>query len=153
MSAIFTINSYIFHTRNSCFCCGYPMRHEPSSPWFHVSPQTCVNRKQSPWLQPCFVSFYDRYSGIGLCMHPANESRRYNVTSSLIGWAHTQNDPWGTWNCPNKAKRSFQIDLEGIHYITYIQPVTPHDFTLSSQHIHAVYWESWLNSSTITSNF
>ena len=26
-------------------------------------------------------------------MRPANERRRYNVTSSLIGWAHTQNDP------------------------------------------------------------
>ena len=28
-----------------------------------------------------------------LCMRPANERRRYNVTSSLIGWAHAQNDP------------------------------------------------------------
>ena len=28
-----------------------------------------------------------------LCMRPANERRRYNVTSSLIGWPHTQNDP------------------------------------------------------------
>ena len=27
-------------------------------------------------------------------MHPANERPRYIVTSSLIGWAHTQNDPW-----------------------------------------------------------
>ena len=29
-----------------------------------------------------------------LCTHPANEKRRYNVTLSLIGWAHTQNDPF-----------------------------------------------------------
>ena len=29
-----------------------------------------------------------------LCMCPTNERWRYNVTSSLIGWAHTQNDPW-----------------------------------------------------------
>ena len=28
-----------------------------------------------------------------LCMCPANERRRYNVTSSLINWAHSQNDP------------------------------------------------------------
>ena len=28
-----------------------------------------------------------------LCMHPANERRRYIVTSSLIGWAQTYNDP------------------------------------------------------------
>ena len=26
-------------------------------------------------------------------MCSANERRRYNVASSLIGWAHTQNDP------------------------------------------------------------
>ena len=26
-------------------------------------------------------------------MGTANERRRYNVTSSFIGWAHTQNDP------------------------------------------------------------
>ena len=25
---------------------------------------------------------------------PSNWRRRYNVASSLIGWAHTQNDPW-----------------------------------------------------------
>ena len=31
--------------------------------------------------------------GIILGMHPANERRRYTVTSPLIGWAHTQNDP------------------------------------------------------------
>ena len=32
--------------------------------------------------------------GIIPCMCSANESRRYIVTSSLIGWAYTQNDPW-----------------------------------------------------------
>ena len=35
----------------------------------------------------------NRARGI-LCMHPANERQRYNVRSSLLGWAHTQNDPW-----------------------------------------------------------
>ena len=33
-------------------------------------------------------------SGIILWMRPTNERRRYSVTPSLIGWAHTQNDPW-----------------------------------------------------------
>ena len=32
--------------------------------------------------------------GIILWMHPASERRRYIVTSSLIGWVHTQNNPW-----------------------------------------------------------
>ena len=31
-------------------------------------------------------------TGIILCMRPANERRRYNVTSSLISWANSQND-------------------------------------------------------------
>ena len=38
------------------------------------------------------VCNYLNSPGIMLCMHPANR-RRYNVTSCLIGWAHTQNDP------------------------------------------------------------
>ena len=29
-----------------------------------------------------------------LCMRPANERWRYTVALSLIGWVHTQNDPW-----------------------------------------------------------
>ena len=33
-------------------------------------------------------------TGIILCMRPVNERRRYNITSSLIGWAHSQNGPW-----------------------------------------------------------
>ena len=28
-------------------------------------------------------------------MHPANDRWSYDVTSFLIGWVHTQNDPWG----------------------------------------------------------
>ena len=37
-------------------------------------------------------------AGIILWMRPANERRRYIVTSSLIGWAHRQNDPWVSSN-------------------------------------------------------
>ena len=33
-------------------------------------------------------------AGIILCMCPANWRPCYNVTSSLIGWAPTQNDSW-----------------------------------------------------------
>ena len=34
------------------------------------------------------------HTGIILCMHPANEWWYYNITSSLSGWAHAQNDSW-----------------------------------------------------------
>ena len=37
------------------------------------------------------------WTGIIFCVRPANERRRYNVTSSLIGWAHTQNYPCMWW--------------------------------------------------------
>ena len=40
-------------------------------------------------LQPHYLTL----SGIILWMRPANERRRYIVTSSLISWAHTQNGP------------------------------------------------------------
>ena len=42
------------------------------------------------------VNMTDRgYSlaGISLGMRPANERRRYNVKTSLMGWAHTSTDP------------------------------------------------------------
>ena len=53
--------------------------------------------------------------GIIICMRPANERRRYNVTSPLIGWAHSQNNPcdshsisqsvvWPNIPCPYKIK-------------------------------------------------
>ena len=38
----------------------------------------------------------DGLPGMILCMCPANERRCYIVTSSPIGLAHTQNDPWVT---------------------------------------------------------
>ena len=34
------------------------------------------------------------FNGIILLMCPAYERQRYNVTSSLIGWVHSQNDLW-----------------------------------------------------------
>ena len=42
------------------------------------------------------ISIFDPVNvapGIILYVYPANEGQRYSVTSSLIGWAHTKNDP------------------------------------------------------------
>ena len=44
--------------------------------------------------------FYENRADLMRCilwMRPANERRRYNVTSSLIGWAHPQKDPCASW--------------------------------------------------------
>ena len=41
-----------------------------------------------------FLSLGMHHAGTILCMRPANERQCYIVTSSLIGWGHTQNDLW-----------------------------------------------------------
>ena len=46
-------------------------------------------------------------TGIILCARPADERRRYIVTSSLIGWVHTQNDPCR--NCSIFLRLSFMV--------------------------------------------
>ena len=54
------------------------------------------NENPYTWCVKSWVFILKQGPGIILCMRPTNERRRYNVTSSLIGRAHTQNDPWGT---------------------------------------------------------
>ena len=45
------------------------------------------------WRQQLiYMVKHDNTSGIIFCVRPANERWRYIVTSSLIGWEHTQND-------------------------------------------------------------
>ena len=55
-------------------------------------------------------------SGIIMWMRPANERRRYIVTSSPIGLAHIQSDPWQIiwthiWNhfCEPSIRRQFSV--------------------------------------------
>ena len=43
------------------------------------------------WAQQLLIQ---KCTGIISCRCPVNKRRHYNVTSSLIGWAHTQSDPW-----------------------------------------------------------
>ena len=55
-------------------------------------------------------------------MRPASESRRYNVTSSLIGWVHTQNDPWTeTWRTKTQVVDSIVGHFERKHHINMIK--------------------------------
>ena len=56
----------------------------------------CIRLSTSTMLSPYLLTQItwnqNTYTRIILCMHPANERRRYMVTSSLIGRAHTRND-------------------------------------------------------------
>ena len=57
----------------------------------------CVSSKWRKYHSISQMSFcvYHKISraGIILCIRPANERRRYNVTSSLIGWVHKLDYP------------------------------------------------------------
>ena len=48
------------------------------------------------FLIPSHIKFSILYSKYRFAYGPANGRRRYNGTSSLIGWAHTQNNPCNT---------------------------------------------------------
>ena len=53
------------------------------------------------------------FPGIILCMATANGRRRYTVTSSLIGWAHTQNDPCFPHHFDNVSPLADATSTEG----------------------------------------
>ena len=78
---------------------------------------------------PCAISAIQiiKYTGIILCMRPANERWHhiwlYNVTSSFIGWVHTQNYPlvhtknyaWGSFGVCH-----FSWFCDGLDIATFI---------------------------------
>ena len=67
----------------------------PTTPLF-VQQNNLVNNEENTktihWWP--FVRGIHQQPEIIFCMRSANERRRYNVTSSLICWAHTENGPW-----------------------------------------------------------
>ena len=64
------------------------------------------------WYIPVKHRTPRKICGLILCMGSANEIRCCIVTSSLIGWAHTQDDPWyahGLW-CYGKTLWRHQME-------------------------------------------
>ena len=79
----FVLMAHIPETPSNCI--GYPAKSNQCLWHFpHDS-----NKTEHMIKEPVSVT-----SGTILCMRPANKRRRYNGTSSLNGWAHTQNYPW-----------------------------------------------------------
>ena len=48
-------------------------------------------------------------------MHPVNERQRYNVTSSLIGWTQTQNDPLIPDQNKIQQSSTYHVHILGVH--------------------------------------
>ena len=60
-----------------------------------VTTPTLVDMKWNSSIFGCDArdSRHQNIQGSFFCMRPANERRRYILTSSLMAWVHTQNDP------------------------------------------------------------
>ena len=71
-------------------------------------------------MQTWISAFSMASSGIIPCIHPANEERCYIVTSSLIGWVHTRNDPWklgwGLWVTEVQFVNTLRPRQDGRHF-------------------------------------
>ena len=77
---------YLSSIRSACSTCSVKQNHISLLSFIIVS----ISHLRIVCLNDCSIHL----SGIILCIRQANERRRYNVTSSLICWAHTQNVPW-----------------------------------------------------------
>ena len=73
-------------------------------------------------------------TGTILSMGSANERRRYNVTSSLIGWAHTQKDPCESWKLPVTVNRDSSWCQLCIHCYHCMRPY---------DNLRCRHWQSW----------
>ena len=78
-------------------------------------------KMSSYWISPlmvccCCIACNNimLYPGIIFWMPPANETQCYIVTSSLIGWVHTQNDPC----IPDGVRTVPDRTLPDFNYIT-----------------------------------
>ena len=87
-----------------------------------------------------------------LFMRSANEGRRYIVTSSLIGWAHSQNEPWALgcsfhWRIGNSYNWSSKSTKEGfvvIHTLTFPHIPWPH-MTRRIYRVPVLVWFKWVS--------
>ena len=52
-----------------------------------------VMDRRGRWFYSQQITVWEYKTGIILCMYPTNGRQCYNVTSFLIDWVHTQNDP------------------------------------------------------------
>ena len=109
--------------------------------FFHL----CLNKRLSKqswgwWFETPSCSLWRHCNammlnqGSFLYMHSANERRRYIVTSSLIGWAHTQNDPCSMWEISSSLNYIISIKFAPL-YGTEISLGTT-----SSQHVSTCCW-------------
>ena len=90
------------------------------APW--TLPSKCIMGWWHFTNLPIQLDFSSAVAGIILCMCPSNERWRYNVTPSLIGWLHTENDPYS-----DRMLSMYSVELTGIkrRHTPYMVPPWP----------------------------
>ena len=81
-------------------------------------------------------------AGIILYMRPANERRRYIVTPSLIGWAHTQNDPCLNYACYRCGTLSSPIVCSASPHLSCIENMTYNETLDTHTHTHTYIYDN-----------
>ena len=92
--------------------------------------QTHIHNQSKPFSMQRVKCF----SEVIPCIRPANEKRRYIATSSLTGWAHTQNDPWSLHSHSSYLKTlmllTYQKGCTIVTYVTHIQYIPRNTHTV-----------------------
>ena len=79
----------------------------------------CCWKGNKPWSESMMSHWNPR---IVLWMHPVNERWCYILTLSLIGWAHTQNDPWNPIHITGTQCNETTIQRASLHRPPVIRP-------------------------------
>ena len=84
-----------------------------------ISKAWCIWKKSQIWM--CHMR-----SGLIPRLHPANERRRYKVTTSVIGWAQIQNQPCEmTCRHHHQTLRLSSFDITSL-CLKYVSDLHPH---------------------------
>ena len=91
-----------------------------------LAPWTLLSKCIMGWWHftslPIQLDFSSAVAGIMWCMRQANARWHYNVTPSLIGWLHTENDPYS-----DRMLSMYSVELTGIksRHTPYMVPPWP----------------------------
>ena len=90
------------------------------------------------YFKMMFIIFWHHLSTkawIILCMRPTNERRHYNVTLSLIGWAHSRNGP-----CKSMGQWVKQTALVHIMFKTFLEENILRNWHVVLWHYQVTIW-------------
>ena len=139
------------HDRGHSWDCWPAISMSPYSGWYPASSVCCLGES----LMSSLVFHHDIQGRDHFVYPTANERRRYNVTSSLIGWAHSQIDLWQgvpiiylSWEYGCKECYIRCQDICNI-YVHHIYPATDCHIACNVAHFCWIYMFPFCTKKTI----